>query len=132
MSGDLLARLQAARSDEEREWLVLQFNLESLDPALREAAQAAAIPHWFDAEFLAVILDRPADETRPLFERLIALSFVEPFPGRGHDVHERTRALLLNRLWQDDRERYREWSRRAAAYCERRDRSDPAWRIEAI
>jgi tetratricopeptide (TPR) repeat protein len=128
MSGDILAQLQAAGSDEEREWLVMQFSLDNLPPATREAVWAAAIPHWFDADFLAALLDEPGFG----FENLVALSFVEPFPGRGYNLHEGSRALLLRRLWEEDAGRYRELSQRAAAYCGGQDQTDTGWRVETV
>jgi len=132
MTGDILARLQAAQSDAEREWVVMEFSLANLEPALRAAVWAAAIPHWFDAPFLAALLDQPLAAAQPIYDRLTTLSYVEPFPGRGHNVHERTRALLLERLWRDDRERYLALSRRAAEYCAQQDQEETAWRVETI
>ncbi|MBE9472161.1 MAG: hypothetical protein IMY75_08670, partial [Chloroflexi bacterium] len=98
----LLTRLQAAQSDEEREWLVMQFSLDNMTPAVREAVWAAAIPHWFDADFLAALLDERGERAEELYQALQEFSFVEVFPGRGYNLHERSRALLLGRLWQDD------------------------------
>ncbi len=132
MSDDLLSRLNRATSDEEKEWLVLQFNLEGLEAPLREAVQVAAIPHWFDVEFLAALLNQAVAITQPLFEKLTALSFIEPFPGHGYDVHERTRRLLLGRLWRDNPARYRQLSQRASTFCSKRKLDDSAWRIEFI
>jgi tetratricopeptide (TPR) repeat protein len=132
MSLDLLERLQAANSDEERAWIVTELSLAALEPAAREAVWAAAIPHWFDADFLAALLARPLAEIGPIYEQLSGLSFIERFPERGHDVHERTRALLLNRLWRDDEARFRLYSQRAADYCVAQDQADTGWRIETI
>lgn len=132
MSGDLLTQLQAAQSDEDREWIVLQFSLNNLNLAVREAVWAIAIPHWFDAQFLATLLDKSDSESSEHFDTLIKFSFVEPFPGRGYDVHERSRSLLLKRLWHDDKEKYCTLSRRAADYCSRQDQSDTLWRVETI
>ena len=132
MTGDILARLQAAHSDAEREWVVMEWSLANLEPELREAVWAAAIPHWFDLDYLAALLDRPAEAVRPIYQRLITLSYVEVFPGRGHNVHERTRNLLLDRLWDDDRERYLVLSQRAAVFCAQRDQDETGWRVETI
>ena len=57
---DLLARLQAAETAEERGWLVTQALLDSLPPDLRPAADCAS-----------------------LYVELQNLSFVEPFEARG-------------------------------------------------
>lgn len=130
MTEDILAQLQAATSGEEREWLALQFSLDSLTPELRQTVWAAAIPHWFDTSFLAALLARPVSAQE--FASLMGLPFVKRFPDRGYNVHERSRALLLRRLWQDDVEHFRELSRRAADYCAAQDQTDAAWRIETI
>jgi len=132
VSSDLLAQLQTAQSDEERDWLVLQFNLARLEPAVQAAIWAAAIPHWFDAPFLAALLDQTLEVTQPLFVHLIPLSYVEPFPSRGYNIHERTRTLLLAHLWQADQARYREWSRRAADYSAQQPQEDIGCRIETV
>jgi len=132
VSGDLLARLQATWSDQEREWIALQFSLDSVEPSVREAVWAAAIPHWFNGELLATLLDKPNFGSGPDFRSLIALSFVEPFPGRGYNVHERTRALLLKQLWQHHYEKYRALSRHATDYCAQQDQSETLWRVETL
>jgi tetratricopeptide (TPR) repeat protein len=135
MKEDLLARLQAAQSDEEREWLVLELSLSNLPAPVREAVWAAAIPHWFDAAYLAALLADPDLTSLTPFgglEALTSLSFVEPLPGRGYNVHERTQTLLRDRLWQTDRERYRDLSHRAANYCADQDQDDTGWRAETI
>ena len=132
MTLDLLERLQAATNDEERAWIVTELALAALDPAVREAVWAAAIPHWFDADFLAALLARPVAEVGPIHAQLTGLSFVERFPERGHDIHERTRALLLNRLWRDDAARFRLYSGRAADHCAGQDQAATGWCVETI
>jgi len=130
---DFLLQLKAAKTDEEREWLVMRFSLDSLDPAVRAAVWAAAIPRWFDRDFMAGLLERSLDEEfGRIFEKLISLSFVEAFQGRGHNIHERSRNLLLKHLWDDDRARYRELNKRAADYCARQDASDAEWRVASL
>ncbi len=118
MSNDLLMRLQNATTDEERDWLVMEFSLAALPEQLQQAVWAAAIPHWFDHAMLNTLL---ADDHAPLdttaYAALLDLSYVEPFLDYGHNLHERTRRLLLHRLWQDDAPRYRRLSQRAADWC---------------
>jgi hypothetical protein len=132
MSNNLLERLLAAQSDEDREWMTLEFSLERVAPLVREAVCAAAIPHWFDGHFLDALLDRPGFSHSPEFEDLVALSFVEPFPGRGYNIHERTRALLLDHVWRDEPDRYQKLSSRAADYCSGQNQADTIWRLEKI
>jgi hypothetical protein len=132
MTRDILPLLQAARTDQEREWIVLEFSLANLEPAVAEAVWAAAIPHWFDESFLAALLGKSVEETRPILARLISLFYVEPFPGRGYNVHERTRGLLLDRVWRDDPDRYRALSHRAVEHCGDQNQDDTGWRVETI
>lgn len=128
MSDDWLERLRNASADE-RAWLVFEFNLASLPPAVRELVVPAAVPRWFDRELLAAVAGRPVPEAD--FAILAERSFVERLE-RGCNLHEQTRALVLNRLWAEDRARYRELSGRAAGYCADRALADPLWRIEAV
>jgi tetratricopeptide (TPR) repeat protein len=68
---------------------------------LREALLAAAVPHWFDAAFLASLLDTSLEEANVLMNRLQALSNIEDFPARGPDacnVHEASRLPLREHL----------------------------------
>ena len=131
MSDDLLARLQAAESAEERDWLVTEALLESLPAELRQAAWAAAVPHWFDAGILAALLEKPPEACDALHAELQALPFVEPFEVRdGHNVHEVTRTAMLEKLWSEHRDEYRNLSRRAAACFGGSDEAET--RIEEI
>jgi tetratricopeptide (TPR) repeat protein len=137
---DILQQLQAAKTDEERSWILMQFSLDGLTPELREAVWAAAIPHWFDKAFLDALLQKFLSNQD--FETLKDLSYVEKFERglisegykleNGWNVHERTRNLLLEKLWQDQPERYRELNRRAAEYCAKQDQKNTIWRIEYL
>lgn len=128
---DFLEELQAAKSDEEREWLVIKFSLDSLEPHIRDAVWAAAIPQWFDLNLLGNLLTEEAKKNiTTVFEKLISLAFVEKFQGRGFNVHERTRQILLNRMRQEDEVRYRELNARAADYCARQ--TGPLWTVAAL
>jgi tetratricopeptide (TPR) repeat protein len=116
MINDLLQRLRLAKTDEERSWIATESLLESLPEDVKNALWAVAIPHWFDAEILAALCPEFADRAEEIYQELQKLSCVEVFPDRGHNVHELTRNQLLDRLWQDNPERFRELSDRAAAY----------------
>lgn len=135
---NILAQLEAAATSNEREWLALAFNLASLNPALQQAVWAAAIPHWFDGDYLWALVGPELSDNSTwgdwahLLDRLSALPYIELFPGRGYNLHERSRALLLERLWRDDPMRFRRFSRRAVAYCARRDLEDWEWRCEEV
>ncbi len=47
MNNDLLQRLMAAQTDEERSWIATESLLESLPEDVKTALWAVAIPHWF-------------------------------------------------------------------------------------
>jgi len=128
---NLLDQLQACATQEERDWLALRFTLERLPEPLRVAIQAAAVPRFFDRAFLNALLEQPLDEAQ--FAELTGLSYIEPYPGEGRfNVHERSRKLLQEKLWQENEELYREISRRAFAYCEKQDQNNLTWRIETV
>jgi len=83
-----------------------------------------AVPHWFDAEILAALCPELADLAEEIYRQLQLISCVEVFPERGHNVHELTRNQLLDRLWKDNPERFRELSDRVAAYFAQTDRPE--------
>lgn len=126
---DFLSKLQNA-DESERDWLVMEFSLQNLSETLRQAVWAAAIPHWFDHDFLNAVLANPLKDSD--FQALTELSFIEVYPERGFNVHERSRNLLLTRLWSTNKTRYQKLSKRAAAYCKKQDQSVAAWRVETI
>lgn len=135
---DLLIQLQTASTDEEKSWLMMQFSLMNLSPTLQSAVWAAAIPHWFNFEYLNALLETPLQEC-DYFE-LLNLTFVEPFDlavseknlSNCFNVHESTRSLLLEKLWEQDQAKYRELSRRAGIYCSEQNQEDTAWRVETL
>ncbi len=124
MSNDLLQKLMAAQTDEERSWIVTENLLESLPKDVASALWAVAIPHWFNAEILAALCPELGDRADEIYQQLQELSCVEVFPERGHNVHELTRNQLLDRLWKDSPERFRELSGKAASYFAQRGKSE--------
>ncbi len=126
MNSELLARLMAA-TPEERSWILTESVLESLSPELRRAVWAVAVPHWFDGEILAALCPELAEQAEELYTELQALSFVERFGERGHNVHEATRKMLLDKLWQDRPEEFRSVSKLAADYFEKDETNRAEW-----
>ena len=129
---DLIAELQAAQGDPAK------LTLATLDavlsgtgrPELRPAVEAASIPHWFDADILACLMETDAQSAGDIVAQLRTLPMVEDFPARhGWNVHEATRLALRNHLLETDPERFRRLSARAAS-CLSGD--DPHHRIEAV
>jgi tetratricopeptide (TPR) repeat protein len=129
---ELIAELQAAQGDPAR------LTLTTLDavlsgtgrPELRPAVEAAAMPHWFDADILACLMETRAQSASDIVAQLHTLPMIESFPARhGWNVHEATRLALRNHLFETDPERFRRLSARAAS-CLSGD--DPYREIEAV
>jgi len=147
---DLLARLQAATSEEEKGWMLMEFSLNQLPPTVREAVWAAAIPHQFDRELLGTLLTGHPKPSRDFkqakkkskkhfyglsddeFNLLLQQSYLEHLWDGGYAVHESTRKLLLAKLYQDDPQRYYELNRRAANYCEQQNQEELRWRVATL
>ncbi len=101
-----------------------------VDPRYSEALQAAAVPHWFDDELLAALLDsipsalevKDAAEDKP-FAWLIKRPFVERYyqpttteESQCYTLHERTRRTLISHLRQGDPVRFLLLSERVRRY----------------
>jgi tetratricopeptide (TPR) repeat protein len=95
-----IAKLQAAQGDPRKLALAtLDIVLSGYPPELREALEAAAIPHWFTKDILAKLLNVHDDQAAAYFEQLQRLPMVEPFPARdAWNVHEATRLALRSEL----------------------------------
>src|SRR5512147_3141513 len=69
--------------------------------ALKEALEAAAIPHWCDESMLSALLHLSRDEASTRLAKSEALTVVERFPARGAaalNVHEAARLALRKHL----------------------------------
>jgi hypothetical protein len=115
MNSELLARLMAA-DPAERQWLLLESVLESLSVEVRQAVWTIAVPHWFDDRILAALCPELAAQSTEIYQELQALSFVEVFEGRGHNIHEATRSVLLDHFWNDRSDEFKLISARATEY----------------
>jgi tetratricopeptide (TPR) repeat protein len=104
--------------------------LRCLPPSLLEAVWAAAIPHWFDEEILARILDIPKEGAEALCAHILDMPFIQQV-GQWHAVHELVRRLLLDNLWRWRRKTFLVWSRRAAETFEGHS-DNPNFLIESI
>ncbi len=126
---DFLARLRAAKTADEHDWIVTEDLLNTLSPDLRAITWAAAIPHWFNADILAALRPELKDQAAKLYADLQTLPFVEVFPERGHNVHELTRRLMLDHLWRNNPDEFRALSTRAAEFFTQGEENAPL-RIE--
>jgi tetratricopeptide (TPR) repeat protein len=112
----LLKRVQEAETETERQWILLELQMNQMPNDLVSMLWASAIPHFFDANILAALRPELAKQAEKLYENLKSLTFVEEFPDQGYNLHELTRNVLLNKLWQDDREEFLRLSQRVADY----------------
>lgn len=111
-----LEKLKISSSEDERNWLITQNLINQLPPELSQAVWAAAIPHWFNAEILASLLPEYIDLIEKLYSQLQNLPFVEPFLGRGFNIHEVPRRLILQYLWKERHDEFINLSMHAANY----------------
>jgi tetratricopeptide (TPR) repeat protein len=106
---------------------------ESERARIKDALLAAAIPHWFNRDFLAALLETTLVEAESLLGQLRALRIVEPFPARGEhaaNVHEATRLALREHLRTTDADRWQRLSSAARAHVAKG--GEPHTRIEAL
>ncbi|RMG99542.1 MAG: tetratricopeptide repeat protein [Chloroflexi bacterium] len=131
---DLLASLKAAQTQEELVWEITRLNMAKLSPVVQDAAYRCAILHWFNPEVLQAVLgpermkqvvapdvsvqEEQADlvDVEAIYKQLRQLSFIEVYSEYGYSFHTLTRDVILDNLWQHEREFYRAVSRRAAEY----------------
>ena len=113
---DILQRVQQAETETERQWILLELQMSQMSGELVSMLWAAAIPHFFDANILAALRPELAEQAEKLYENLKALTFVEKFPKQGYNIHELTRNVLLNQLWQQNKDEFLSLSQRAADY----------------
>jgi len=112
-----LKLLQEAQGDPGKLALVsMDLVLSGRPQEMRRALEAAAVPHWFDQQLLASLLDGGMEQrSEAMYQALIALPMVESFASRsGYNVHEATRLALRERLQQQDPDRLKELSSKVA------------------
>ncbi|MGA9351578.1 MAG: tetratricopeptide repeat protein, partial [Anaerolineae bacterium] len=108
MSDDVLRDLLSqGLSEEEIARALLDLTLQAAPPDLADAVRVCAIPAWFDAGLLALLVDKDEQAAAALLERVAAFSFVLPrTSGGGYVYHEATRARLLD-WWREPDHRQR-------------------------
>ena len=132
---DFMRRVEAAETQTEREWLLLEFSLAAMSSDLQMMVWAGGLLRWFDSDYLqAVVTDDLSAKAdwEALWEALLNQPFVEPFEPLGHSMHERTQKLLRKQLWKNDQVRFQQLSQRAADYCDQQPRTNTVWRIETL
>ncbi|MFO1432359.1 MAG: TIR domain-containing protein [Candidatus Competibacteraceae bacterium] len=122
MSNDIINRLQGAKSEVEKTWILTEAFLEALPPELAEATLAAAIPHWFGAKILAALLEIDITEADKFYQEIKKLPFSESFGGLGFTLHSLTRSAILFHFATTQLEKYKTYIQRAYQYfCETED-----------
>lgn len=104
---DFLRKLERAKTEDEKTWLTTKRLIDSLPEDLQTLVFSAAIPHWFDAKLLRTLHPELGRRINSLYSKLQKLPFVEPYEGRGYNIHELTRRLILEYLWKKQRHLYR-------------------------
>ncbi|MCI0617666.1 hypothetical protein L0244_32230, partial [bacterium] len=115
---DFLRRLEQAKTEDEKIWLATKRLIDSLPEDLQRLVYSAAIPHWFDSKILRALHPELGRRIKRLYSKLQMLPFVEPFEGRGHNIHELTRRLILDYLWRKQKRTYLSLSRNLAEFFE--------------
>ena len=75
-----------------------------------------AVPHGFNVDILSALLPSQADDMNRLYVETQSVTLVQPYPGNMHCLHDLAREAILDRLWLEERDRYRELSARAVEY----------------
>src|SRR5262249_6273077 len=132
MSDALLSALAAAKSDDDRAWLFVEASLEGLPEPLRASLFAAAIPHRFDAGFLATLTCGSLADSAAALAQLAELDFIVSDRRGGYRVRDEMRDRLLRRMWQTDRQRFEALNGRAATYLASLERDDARGYAEFI
>lgn len=130
---DFLFKIQNAKTEEEKSWIVLEFNLQTLEDNLQNALYAVSIPHWFEEVFISNLLEVDPLTSSSLLNQLKSLSYIES-TEIGYAVHEHTRKLLLNHLWMTNPNLYRLYSIRAMDYCDNafKNSKNLLWHLESL
>jgi hypothetical protein len=131
-----LERLRNAKADPGLMALIaLDFLLEaqpaSLQKPLRDAVEAAAVPHWFDASMLAYLLNQPEGDVGVVINRLQAFPMIEFFGERSKgtfNVHETTRVALRRQLLENSPLRFHALSGRILEFL--KERTEPQIVVE--
>jgi tetratricopeptide (TPR) repeat protein len=125
------ARLQEAQNDpQELTLAAVDILLSSREPHLREALEAAAVPHWFNAEILGKLLSVDFTTAGKYFGYLKSLPVLEAFESRGGwNVHEATRLALRFKLVTSKPDHFHKLSALAA---EQFQKDEPHQKVERI
>jgi tetratricopeptide (TPR) repeat protein len=114
-------------SHEERLWVTTSGYLDSLVPSVADVAYRAAIVHWFNEDILTALAGANGlisedgnsvspSQLRDAYKQVQSLPFIEPYSDAGYNFHSLTRKVMLDHLWRERNEFYRNVSGLAATY----------------
>lgn len=100
--------------------LLAERILERLDTRMARLVRCCAIPRWFDAGIVRVLVGA-SEDSESLFGRLIGFgAFVQPHSPIGYEYHDIVRRLLLRQWRRDDSEKCLELHQTMLSYLETR------------
>lgn len=113
-----LQQLKQAQNDPQALTITTaQIACAPLHSDLFDILQVAAIPHWFDADILATLLQIDIDKANDWLQLLIKLPMVESYTARqAWNVHEATRLTIRTILANCNSERFRTLTSLSANY----------------
>ena len=130
MNDDIVRQLQQATSEAQKTWIITDALLKTLPNTLAEGALAAAVPHWFNADILAALLQVESAEAEHLYHDLQVLSISEPFGVLGYALHDLTRTGILSHLAANQTDLFINYSQGAYQYfCQFEDQQNT---VEAL
>lgn len=91
---------------------IFEMLLENADQDVTKALKLCAIPHWFDASIISVLLDIEGEiRSKKLLDRITKYSFVQSRKQGGFIFHDAIREQLLQG-WQkfEEKDKWRELS----------------------
>jgi hypothetical protein len=92
---ELLAEMTALK-DGELPWYLMQGSFDRLpDDISRSVLWAAAIPHWYKRSIICHLVPEATSDSINLLNEQI---FTESFQGKGRNIHELSRILLLEKM----------------------------------
>lgn len=126
-----LQQLKQAQNDPQKLAVTTaQIACAQLHPDLFAVLEAAAIPHWFDADMLFRLLETDATKANKWLELLIQLPMVESYAARrAWNVNETTRLTIRTKLAKTNSKQFKTLTGRCADYF---SGSEDTQRIEQI
>ena len=86
-------------TEEEREWIVMQFSLNNQSEKIQKAIWVAMLFDFFDYNLLNYLLDNELSSDE--FQELTRLSYIEPYGELFFNVHERTKKILSCKISEE-------------------------------